>query len=98
MLSAAYAPVDKLFLNAGVSLTKSTAVFDPDDGLVTSFSDIDLREVVYSVSAEYEIKGGWGVGAGYEYADFDNLNEDPENLFAEDGTAHVISVTARKKW
>jgi hypothetical protein len=98
ILNAAYSPLDKLFLSAGVSYTKSWGAFDPEDDLVTSFSEIKLREAIYTVSGEYEFRAGWGLGLSYEYADFDNLDEDPENLFAEDGTAHSVTLTASKKW
>lgn len=104
MLGVACRPLKALSLNADVSHTRSRGSFSPgldvalDPVSVASFTDLRLRETVYDLSAEYALRGGWGVGVRYRYSDFDNLLENPENPDLFDGTAQLAMLTLSKKW
>lgn len=98
-----YVPKDSVTLGAGVSHTRSSGAFSPaDPGLlqpvsVSSFSELKLRETVYSVSGEYRFKNGFGAGIQYKYSDFDDVLDSPGDD-VNDGRAHIIYLALSKRW
>jgi predicted porin len=98
-----YIPKDNISLNAGVSHTTSRGSFSPNDPnllqpvSIDSFSELKIRETVYSASGEYKFKGGFATGIQYRYNDFQDVLDNPYDD-VEDGEAHIILLTISKKW
>lgn len=98
MVSTTYSPSEKLRLGAGVSHTRSRGYFGPDEVGVASFSQLKVRETVYTASAGYDLPRDWGLELDYEFTDFDDRIENAENPTFSDGEAHIVFVTLSKKW
>jgi predicted porin len=98
-----YIPGEHINLTAGVSHTKSSGKFSPADINLTqpvsvdSFSELKIRETIYSISGEYTFKKGFSSGIQYRYSDFDDAIDNPFDD-VEDGEAHIMLVNLSKKW
>ncbi|MEJ2324009.1 MAG: MtrB/PioB family outer membrane beta-barrel protein [Nitrospirota bacterium] len=97
-ISSSYSPLERLRLGAGISHTRSKGDFSPDPAGVASLSRLEVWETIYSASADYEISGGWDVAASYEFTDFDDRVENPQNPTFSDGQAHLLFVSLSKEW
>jgi predicted porin len=102
-LDVSYIPKDHLTINAGITHTNSSGLFTPNDVSllepvpVASFSSVKIKETIYSLSGEYEFKGGFTSGIQYRFTDFNDEIDSPYDD-VEDGKAHVILLTLSKKW
>lgn len=98
-----YMPKNNLTFNAGVSHTISSGTFFPgsvdllEPVSIASFSDIKIRESIYSVSGEYRFKNGFALGVRYKYSTLDDVLNNPYDD-VRDGNDHVILVTISKRW
>jgi hypothetical protein len=98
-----YMPKETITLNAGVTHTRSRAKFSPnsDDLLqpvsVASFSELKIRETLYSVSGDYDIWGGFKLGVDYRFRYFDDVIDSPIDD-VDDGDAHIIMLAISKRW
>jgi predicted porin len=102
-LDFSYLPKNNITLGAGVSYTISRGAFYPSDAnllmpvSIASFAELKTKELLCSFSGEYRFKGGFGLGAEYRYADFDDVLDNP-NDDVVDGKAHIILLTLSKRW
>ncbi|MBI5632443.1 MAG: MtrB/PioB family outer membrane beta-barrel protein [Nitrospirae bacterium] len=100
-LDLTYQPTRSLTLNGGVSHTTAQGRFSPSNLLgqssIDDFSELKTRETIYSVSGEYLLRKGFGIGLNYRYATFkdayDNMLDD-----VNDGRVHIVFLTLSKKW
>lgn len=97
-IRSSYSPLERLRLGAGISHTRSKGDISPDPAGVASFSRLEVWETIYSASADYDFSGGWGLAADYEFTDFDDRLENPQNPTFSDGEAHLLFVSLSKKW
>lgn len=100
-LDLTYQPNSSLTLNGGVSHTTAQGRFSPSSLLgqssIDDFSELKTRETIYSVSGEYRLKNGFGIGLNYRYATFkDAYNNILDDV--NDGRAHIVFLTLSKKW
>jgi hypothetical protein len=99
-----YMPKQNISLGAEVSHTKSKGAFYPNiaEGLqpvsIASFSELQIKETVYSVYGNYGIKGGWDIGLRYKYSQYDDLIDNPDNPEVKDGNARIVLLTITKRW
>ncbi len=98
-----YMPKNNITVNAGISYSISSGMFYPNSQdllqpvSVASFSELKLRETVYSASGEYRFRNGFAAGLQLRYTVvkdvLDNPNDDLNN-----GKAHIILLTLSKRW
>jgi hypothetical protein len=90
-------------LSGGVSTTESKAKFHPGDPnllaplSVASFSELEMRETIYTLGGEVDLKGGFSFGTHYKYAVFDDVLNNPYDDI-KDGEAHILIVSLTKRW
>ncbi|MHB8881587.1 MAG: hypothetical protein ACYC69_08805 [Thermodesulfovibrionales bacterium] len=102
-LDTAYTPSAAITLTGGVTHTISNAGFYPGSPVllqpvsVASFSELKIRETVFSAGGEYHVKKDFSIGVNYSYSQvkdvLDNLFDDVTN-----GKAHIVLLTLSKKW
>lgn len=98
-----YRPMKPLWLHGGVTHTWSRGDFTPNAAdlltpvSVASFSDLKIRETVYSLSGDYEWRQGLRLGLSFEYKDFNDVLDNP-NDDAEDGIVRVLWFQCAKEW
>ncbi|MDX1763195.1 MAG: MtrB/PioB family outer membrane beta-barrel protein [bacterium] len=98
-----YRPLKPVWLHGGVTHTRSRGDFTPNapDLLtpvsVASFSDLKIRETVYSLSGDYEWRHGLRIGLTIEYSDFNDVLDNP-NDDAADGIIRVLWFQCAKEW
>ncbi len=92
-----------MIFNAGVTYTISRGMFYPGNAdllepvSIATFSDLKIRESIYSLSGEYKFRNGFSVGARYRYSRLDDVLDNPYDD-VRDGNAHIILITISKKW
>ncbi|HWR58954.1 MAG TPA: MtrB/PioB family outer membrane beta-barrel protein [Thermodesulfovibrionales bacterium] len=102
-VDVSYMPKNNLNFNAGFSHTISKGSFFPgsvdllEPVSIAAFSDLKLRESIYSVSGEYRFRNGFAVGLRYRYSKLDDVLENPYDDF-KDGRVQIILMTISKKW
>jgi len=102
-LAAHYRFSEKLYLTGDISYTKSEGDFDPnrDDLLepvdIASFSELDRRDFILHVGGEYYFENELTMSLDYRYGDLDDKSDNVYDS-VEDGEAHIISISASKKW
>jgi len=90
-------------LSAGVSTTESKGKFHPQSPdllvpvSVASFSELEMRETIYTVGSEIDLKGGFSLGMNYKYAVLKDIADNPYDDI-KDGEAHIIVVMLTKRW
>lgn len=98
-----YLPKNHVTLSAGVSHTVSRGTFSPahqdllEPVSIDAFSDLKIRETVYSASGEYRFKNGFALGLRYRYSNLKDVLENPHDD-VNDGTAHMVLLTVSKRW
>jgi len=60
-------------------------------------SDLRVRETGGSVNVGYDLPKGWGLSAGYEVNDYQDLEDKPQNG-VQDGLAHTVTLLVKKEW
>jgi len=100
---AMYIPVERVNLNAGVNHTRSSGGFHVENINLTqpvaidSFSELETKRTVYSVSGEYMYRENSSLRLEYIHGDLDDILNNP-NDDIEDGRAHMALLTLMKKW
>ena len=90
-------------LSAGVSNTDSNGKFHPSDPnllipvSVASFSELEMRETIYSVGGEFDLKGGFMIGTHYKYARLKDVADNPYDDI-QNGEAHIVMLSLTKRW
>jgi len=98
-----YLPGNNISLNAGVSHTISSGTFYPSSSdllepvSIASFSEVKIRETVYSLNGEYRLKNGIALGMHYKYSKISDVIGNPHDDI-NDGTAHILLLTISKRW
>lgn len=98
-----YIPRNNVTLHAGVSRTLSNGKFSPaspdltEPVSIASFSEFKTRETVFTTSGEYRFKDGFALGIRYQYSKIRDALENPFDD-VRDGTAHIVMLTASKRW
>ncbi len=98
-----YAPSEKLRFNTGVSHTTSRTEFDPNSPdllspiSIASLAGVKIKETLYSVSGDYELRRGLRLGIDYEYTDFNDLREHANDDVA-DGVSRILWTRLSRKW
>ncbi len=100
---AHYRLSDSLYLFGEVSATRSKGEFTPSSAdllapvSIGSFSKIEQSYLLLHLGTEYKFSDNLSFDIDYRYKDLeDNLNNIYEDI--EDGEAHILTVTATKKW
>jgi hypothetical protein len=97
-LSLAYSPLDRLRLNTGVRHTRSRGNFAPDPNNLADLSAFKIHETEYHASGSYRFPSGWGAGCDFRYAEFENVEDNPDNPELSDGEVYTLILTARKEF
>ncbi len=103
-LSADYSPIEQLDLHAGISYTKSNVGYDPNNAValnpinVAWLSRLEIKETSYEFRAKYKFVKDLDVGFSFEYRDFEDLLDNPDNPELKDGSAQIYMVTVNKRW
>ena len=90
-------------LHAGVSTTESKGKFYPaapnllEPVSVASFSELHMRESIYSVGGEVDLKGGFSLNTNYKYARLKDLADNPYDD-VQNGESHIVMVWLTKRW
>lgn len=90
-------------LNAGVSNTDSNGKFHPTDPnllipvSVATFSELKMRETIYSVGSDIDLTGGFMLGTHYKYARLKDLADNPYDDI-QNGEAHIVMLSLTKRW
>ncbi len=93
----------RVTLNVGVSNTDSKGKFHPSDPnlmvpvSIASFSELEMRETIYSVGGEFDLKKGFMLGTHYKYARLKDLADNPYDDI-ENGEAHIFILSLIKRW
>lgn len=102
-LDITYAPVPQVTIAGGITHSVSSGAFSPTSLVllqpvsVASFSQMKMRETVYTASGEYAFKKGASVGLQYKYSKVrDMLNNPYDDI--ENGKAQIVLLTLSKKW
>jgi hypothetical protein len=102
-VGAYYHVTDALYLLGEVSYTRSEAGFYPssEDLLepvsIASFSQMEQGYLLLHLTGQYKFNNGLGLELDYRYGDLedrlDNIYDD-----IDDGEAHIVILSATKKW
>ena len=90
-------------MHAGVSNTDSSGKFRPDDPnllipvSIASFSEIKMRETIYSVGGDFDLAGGFIFGTQYKYARLKDRADNPYDDI-QNGEAHIVMLSLTKRW
>jgi hypothetical protein len=90
-------------LNAGVSNTESKGKFYPGDPnllspvSIASFSELRMRETLYTLGGQFDLKGGFSLGTNYKYARLKDLAGNPYDDI-DNGEAHILVLSLTKRW
>jgi hypothetical protein len=102
-IDIAYVPQNNITLRTGLSRVISKGMFHTSDINLTqpvsidSFSELKIKETVYTISGEYKYKRGLSSGVQYSYSKFDDVLDSPYDDI-NDGKAHIILLTLAKEW
>ncbi|MBI4689767.1 MAG: hypothetical protein HY754_05830 [Nitrospirae bacterium] len=94
-----YVPEKNINLNAEVNQIKGKGNFDSSalSESISSFSELNVRETLYSIMGEYMFKGNWIVGLRYKYNSFRDIIDNPYDD-TENGIVRIVMATVSKKW
>ncbi|NJD56279.1 MAG: hypothetical protein FIA94_07735, partial [Nitrospirae bacterium] len=90
-------------LNAGVSNTESKGKFHPGDpnllspASIASYSEQRMRETLYTLGGQFDLKGGFSLGTNYKYARLKDLAGNPYDDI-DNGEAHILVFSLTKRW
>lgn len=90
-------------LNAGVSNTESKGKFHPSDPnllapvSIASFSELQMRETLYTLGGQVDLKGGFTIGTQYRYALLKDLVGNPYDDI-RNGEVHIVVLSLTKRW
>ncbi len=96
--SVTYMPIKKLNITGSVNYTVSVAHYLPEDGLLTSYSEVGSEQTTYRTTVGYEFYHGWNAGLEVAYSNFNNLVRDAKNPYLADGHVTDVYVKLSKKW
>ena len=102
-VGAYYHFTDALYLLGEISYTRSEAEFNPssEDLLepvsIASFSKMEQSYLLVHLNGQYTFNKGLGMELDYRYGD---LEDRQDNIYddIDDGEAHMIILSATKKW
>jgi len=90
-------------LNAGVSNTESEGKFHPSDPnlvepvSIASFSELQMRETLYTLGGQIDLKGGFTIGTQYKYARLKDLAGNPYDDI-DNSEVHIVVLSLTKRW
>lgn len=102
-LNLGYQPNTQVTLATGIGHTESRGRFSPagkdllDPVPVAGFSDIKIRETLFSASGEYRFRNGFGLELSFRRAVFNDVLDNPHDD-VEDGRAHAVLIRLSKRW
>jgi len=98
-----YVPEKDININAEVNQTKGKGGFSPGISAallpesIASYSELNVKETVYSIGGEYMFKNGWTIGCRYKYNSYrDMIDNSYDN--AGNGIVRIVLATISKKW
>ena len=98
-----YIPKNRFSLSCGVSHTVSEGEFHPSAAdllqpvSIASFSQLRIKETVYTATGEYRFRNGFAAGVQYRHTNFDDALDNPFDDLT-DSKAHIVLLTLTKKW
>lgn len=101
--SAYYHFTDALSLQGGVTATRNEGKFSPNSAdllepvSIASFTQMEQRYLLFHLGGEYRFDNGMSLELDYHFGDFEDVLDNSYDHI-EDGEAHIVVLSATKKW
>ena len=101
--AAHYYPSELLYLLFEVTSTRAKGEFTLSTAdllqpvSIGSFSQMEQHYLIFHLGSEYKLSETLDLGLDYRFGDFeDTINNIYDDI--EDGEAHIVTISATKKW
>ncbi len=95
--SVGYRPLERLSIAAEASYTRAEAGFSATRD-IDSYSEMKISETLLGLSATYRLPRATELSLSYQYRDFEDRLENPENPEVSDGIAQSILLRFTRRW